>query len=115
MIDIKKENVAKWIILFCALLFGSLLMLFFIFYAVEPITGIPIEEPHNPSLFELFILLPIILILFIIGMTFGTFIGLLLIRPFINEHEIKRMVKTPYVKGISDISLRLIKSIYRKN
>ena len=90
-------------------------MLLFIFYAVEPITGIPIEEPHNPSLFELFILLPIVLLLFIIGMFFGTFIGLLLIRPLINEHEIESMVKTPYVKGISDISLRLIKVVYRKN
>ena len=115
MINIEKESIAKWTILFCALFIGSLLMLLFIFYAVEPLIGIPIEEPHNPSLFELFILLPIVLILFILGMIFGTFIGLLLIRPFINEREIESMVKTPYVKGVSDISLRLIKIVYRKN
>ncbi len=115
MINIEKESIAKWILLFCALSIGSLLMLLFIFCAIEPITGIPIEEPHNPSLFELFILLPVVLLLFILGMILGTFIGLLLIRPFINELEIESMVKAPYVKGISNISLRLIKIVYRKN
>ena len=109
-----KENLAKWILLSCSILFGTLLMLLFIFFAIEPIIGISIEEPHKPSLFELFILLPIVLLLFIIGMIFGILIGLILLRSFINKHEIEKMVKRPYIKGVSDISLRLINIAYRE-
>ncbi len=108
----KKESLAKWILLSCAILFGTLLMLLFIFFVIEPIIGIPIEEPHQPSFFELFVLLPIVLFIFIIGMIFGTLIGLLLLRPFVSRHEIESMVKRPYIKGVSDISLKLIKVVY---
>ena len=115
MIYRKKESFVKWIMLFCAILFGMLFMLLFIFFAIEPIIGIPIDEPHKPSLFELFILLPLVLVIFIIGMIIGTFIGLMLIKLFVNKYEIDEMIKQPYIKGVSDLCSRMINVVYRDN